>query len=56
MEQELTEEFAFHVEMETKKLIAQGLSPAAAAQQARLSFGGPVAERERASRSGSGSS
>ncbi|HSE52207.1 MAG TPA: permease prefix domain 1-containing protein, partial [Gemmatimonadales bacterium] len=48
MEQELNEEFAFHVEMETRKLIAQGLSPAAAAHQARLHFGGQAAERERA--------
>ncbi len=48
MEKELQDEFAFHLEMEARKLIAQGLSPATAAAQARRSFGGPVAEMERA--------
>ena len=48
MERELKEEFAFHLEMETQKLIGQGLDPEAAATQAARRFGGPVAERERA--------
>ena len=48
MERELSDEFAFHLEMETRKLVAQGLSPEEAARQAAARFGGPVAERERA--------
>jgi putative ABC transport system permease protein len=48
MERELREEFAFHLEMETRKLVAQGRSPADAAREAGLRFGGQVAERERA--------
>ena len=48
MERELGEEFAFHLEMETEKLIAQGLPPERAAREARLRFGFQSAERERA--------
>jgi predicted permease len=48
MERELRDEFAFHVEMETRKLVAQGLTPAAAAREAQARFGGQVGERERA--------
>jgi len=48
MERELREEFAFHLEMETRKLLAQGRSPAAAKREAQLQFGGQAAERERA--------
>ena len=47
MERELQDEFAFHIEMETKKLISEGLPPHDAARQARLRFGGTAAERER---------
>jgi predicted permease len=48
MERELREEFAHHLELETRKLIAQGLAPEAAAREAALRFGGQAAERERA--------
>jgi predicted permease len=40
LEQELNEELALHLEMETEKLIRSGLSPADAARRARMSFGG----------------
>jgi len=46
-ERELSEEFAFHLEMETRKLIAQGLGPAAAAREARVRFGGVTNYQER---------
>jgi predicted permease len=48
VERELHEEFAFHLEMETRKLVTQGRSPGDAAREAGLRFGGQVAERERA--------
>lgn len=48
MERELKDEFAFHLEMEARKLAAGGLSPEAAAREARLRFGYDTAERERA--------
>jgi len=48
MERELHEEFAFHVEMEEKKLLANGYPLSEAQRLARLHFGGQVAERERA--------
>jgi putative ABC transport system permease protein len=48
MERDLKDEFAFHLEMETRKLLSQGLAPEAAAREARLRFGGQAAERERA--------
>ena len=47
MERELQEEFAFHVEMEEKKLLANGYPLSEAQRLARLHFGGQVAERER---------
>ncbi len=47
-ERELSEEIAFHLEMETRKLLAQGLEPAAAAHEARLRFGGVAYQQERA--------
>ncbi|HEU5219008.1 MAG TPA: ABC transporter permease, partial [Gemmatimonadales bacterium] len=47
MERELRDEFAFHLDMETRKLIAQGMTPAAAAREAHSRFGGQAAERER---------
>src|SRR5512133_347140 len=40
VEQELDEELAFHVEMEARKLRAQGMGEAAAQRAARLKFGG----------------
>ena len=40
MDQELDDELRFHVERETEKLIARGLSPADAAREASLAFGG----------------
>ncbi len=48
MERELQDEFAFHIEMETRKLVAQGHTPAAAAREARSRFGGRASEGERA--------
>ena len=48
MERELNEEFAFHVEMEEKKLSALGHQPSEARRLAQLHFGSQVAERERA--------
>ena len=39
VEQDLNEELAFHIERETRKLIDQGLAPAAALQRARARFG-----------------
>src|SRR4030095_13153226 len=39
VEQELHDELAFHVELETKKLIDEGLAPAEARQRARARFG-----------------
>src|SRR5688572_29766590 len=39
LDQELTEEMRFHVELETADLIRQGLSPEAARRQALIAFG-----------------
>jgi predicted permease len=39
VEQDLHDELAFHVELETKKLIDEGLAPAEARQRARARFG-----------------
>ncbi|HSE47353.1 MAG TPA: permease prefix domain 1-containing protein, partial [Gemmatimonadales bacterium] len=47
MERELQDEFEFHLEMETQKLVRGGLPPHEAARQARLRFGVTTAERER---------
>lgn len=47
-ERELKDEFAFHLQMERDKLIAQGLSPAAADSEARRRFGGMTRESQRA--------
>lgn len=46
MERELDQEFAFHLEMETEKLIRQGVEPAAAVAEARRRFGGSVQARQ----------
>lgn len=40
------DEFAFHLAMETEKLVARGLSPEEARRQAVLAFGGVEAARE----------
>lgn len=50
MEEELDEELAFHLEMETRKLVEAGLEPEAARRQALLSFGGRERFREEARR------
>ena len=39
MERDMRDEFAFHVEMETRKLERDGLPPAEAARTARIRFG-----------------
>ncbi len=44
MERELSEEVAFHLEMETRQLVTQGFTPAAAAAEARRRFG--IVDRE----------
>jgi hypothetical protein len=48
MESELHEEFAFHLEMEAKKLTANCYELTEAKQLAKLHFGSQVAERDRA--------
>jgi predicted permease len=40
MERDLDDELRFHLERETEKLVTRGLTPADAARQAMLSFGG----------------
>jgi predicted permease len=46
MDEELDEELQFHVEMQTRKNIAAGLSPVEARRRARLRFGGMETARE----------
>jgi predicted permease len=46
MERELDQEVAFHIGMETEKLVGQGMSSEAAAREARLRFGAMGRERE----------
>ncbi|MGW8266512.1 MAG: permease prefix domain 1-containing protein, partial [Longimicrobiales bacterium] len=48
MEQQMDEEMAFHMDMEAKKLMREGVSPADALHQARRRFGDPMREKERA--------
>jgi len=48
MEDAMREEMAFHMEMETRKLLAKGIPPAEAALQARRSFGEPEYHKEKA--------
>lgn len=48
MERELDDEIAFHLAMETEKLMDQGMSPEDARVEARRRFGSEVRERERA--------
>jgi putative ABC transport system permease protein len=45
-EQRLAEEIAFHIEMQTERNIAAGMSPAEARRAARVSFGGAETWRE----------
>ena len=45
-EQDLNDELAFHIEMQTRKNREQGMSPADAAQAARKQFGRPAAIEE----------
>lgn len=47
-ERELSEEVAFHLEMETRQLVTQGWAPAAAATEARRRFGIVDREEQRA--------
>ena len=46
-ERELGEEFEFHLEMETRKLRAEGLSEEAALREARRRFGNITYQQER---------
>jgi putative ABC transport system permease protein len=48
MERDLSDEFAFHLEMETKKLEAQGLTPEEARRRAYIHFGGEERHKEHA--------
>ncbi len=48
MERDLEEEFAFHVEMEARKLEAAGMTPDEALRAARLNFGGEERFKEKA--------
>jgi predicted permease len=48
MEEELDEEVAFHLEMEVRKLVLQGMSPDEARRAALRSFGDPLRQKERA--------
>src|SRR5690242_16742795 len=45
-ESRMEEEFAFHVEMETQRLIAEGLQPDDARRRAVIAFGGMEQHRE----------
>ena len=47
-ERELTEEFAFHLDMERQKLMSQGFSEQQADEEARRRFGGLTRESQRA--------
>ncbi|HEX6199522.1 MAG TPA: ABC transporter permease, partial [Thermoanaerobaculia bacterium] len=46
LERELDEEIAFHLRMETERLVAQGLEPAEARRRAGLAFGGVERAKE----------
>ena len=45
-EARMEEEFQFHIEMETEKLVGEGLSPYEARRRALVAFGGVDAQRE----------
>ena len=40
LDRDMTDEMRFHIEMETERLQRRGLSPAEAARQAAIAFGG----------------
>lgn len=46
IEQEVEEEIAFHLEMQTRRFIAEGMTPAAAREAALQRFGDPESVRE----------
>jgi predicted permease len=48
MEEAMREEMAFHLEMETRKLVGQGMKPEEAARTARRRFGEPEYHKEKA--------
>ncbi len=48
MEKEMDEEMAFHLDMEVRKLMREGLDPAHAHREALRNFGEPMQQRERA--------
>ncbi len=52
-ERELDEELAYHIELETRKNLAAGMSPAEARRAALVEFGGRTGRRPLMSRSGS---
>ena len=57
-ERRMSEEFGFHIEMETQRLVRDaGLDPREARRRARAAFGGVEAHKEalRAGRAGHGS-
>src|SRR5687768_12387002 len=45
-EERMDEEMRFHLEMETEKLVREGMGPAEARRRARLAFGGVEGHRE----------
>jgi len=48
LESQVEQEFAFHLQMETGKLVGQGMTEEDAAAEARRRFGNPTREHERA--------
>ena len=48
MEEMMDDEMTFHLEMEAKKLISQGLDPDEARRAARRNFGEPMRQKEKA--------
>jgi hypothetical protein len=48
LESQVEQEFAFHLQMETGKLVGQGMTDEDAAAEARRRFGNPTREQERA--------
>ena len=45
-EARMEEEFEFHIDMETRKLVGEGLTPYEARRRALVTFGGLDAQRE----------
>jgi len=50
LEREMEREIAFHLEMSARRNVERGMTPEAAARDARLAFGSVEAAREDASR------